>query len=441
VADERFDESRLDGLLGKLETRARPDEAFADRLFDRLATDVGFRQAAASAAPGGSRWWPWRAAAGSMRLAWLAVLGAAVLALLSFGLLATGGPRLGPNQLGQASPTVSLTPAATAKPTRTPAPTPVPLVVGQPAPSWAGTLIDGRPFSTEDLLGRPAAIFFWCVCASGPEVRAFLDEAGARSDTMNSLLVSLDELGTTTGLVDWLDVRTPVLLDQTWELFGGTWEIGDTPALVLLDADGTVVDVRFGYFGEQAEQLPEILDAFESGAELPEPAPLPTPGYTGDPPLSTVLDVGVMAPELRGPRLGGGEVSTRDFLGRPTVVLDFRPGISDDAPPPVAVLADLKTRSGLDVLLIAHGERVPGGTEQILDASGVDYPVLFDWDGTLFERWGLVYWPTLILLDAEGRVAGWYGYSSVANPTPLLDLFEAGEPLPSPPPVGPDWPF
>jgi peroxiredoxin len=417
VADERWDEARLDALLRARETGARPDGAFADRLFDQLATDAGFRRAARPA-PLTAGWWPWRAGNASMRLAWIVVLAAVLMALLSYGLVGTGVLRLGQHQLGEAMPA----------PTSLP-----PLAIGRLAPSWSGTLIDGRPFSTDELRGRPSVVYFWCGCASGPGVRAFVDETRARSKTINSLFVSLDEPGTTIGLATWLDIRTPVLQDSTWSLFSDAWQLGDYPALVFLDAAGIVVDLRSGSIS--AAGLSASLDALESGDPLPPAEPLRTPGFSGDPPMSTVLRVGAMAPELSGPALAGGEVSTRDFLGKPTVVLDFLTDVRDDTPRPNAILADLKSRPGLNVLLIVQGEQQPGGTRQLLDAVGVHDPVMFDWDGAMFERWGLVLWPTLILLDADGRAAGWYGPPAFADPVPLLDAFEAGEPLPSPPPT------
>jgi hypothetical protein len=162
----------------------------------------------------------------------------------------------------------------------------------------------------------------------------------------------------------------------------------------------------------------------------------------GRQPLSSVLEVRQPAPELRGPRLGGGELSTRDLLGRPTIVLHWNPHDAGDRPPDDApgsdrLLAEAARRAGaLNVLLVAGGEPTPGAVSRYLDEQGSDAPVIFDWDGTLHQRWGLLIWPTLVLLDADGRVAGYYGPESLADPAALLDALEAGEPLPSP---SPEW--
>jgi hypothetical protein len=105
----------------------------------------------------------------------------------------------------------------------------------------------------------------------------------------------------------------------------------------------------------------------------------------------------------------------------------------DDAPGVEALLAEIKRRrSALNILLVAHGEPTPGAVGRYLAEQGSNAPVIFDWDGALKGRWGVIYLPTLVLLDAEGRVAGVYGSDAVANPAALLDAFEAGEPLPSP---------
>lgn len=318
------------------------------------------------------------------------------------------------------------------------------LVVGEPAPPWTGTLLDGGVFSTDELRGRPAALFIWCACASGPQVQAFAAEARFRSESMKLVLVSLDQEGTIRGLVDWLGMETPVVHDQA-PAEGSlleTWRLSSFPALILFRADGMVADIHPASFS--ATKLTAVLDALAAGETIPEPDSRPAPivDEQGRQPLSSVLEVGQLAPELRGPSLGGGELSTRDVLGRPTVVLHWNPRDAggrppDDAPGADRLLAEAARRAGeLNVLLIANGEPTPGAVARYLGEQGTDVPVIFDWDGTLHQRWGLLIWPTLVLLDADGRVAGYYGPDALADPAALLDALQAGEPLPSP---SPEW--
>ena len=253
-----------------------------------------------------------------------------------------------------------------------------------------------------------------------------------RTDEVELLLVSLNEPGTTQGLVDSLGVATPVVQDTEWDLLR-TWDLESYPALVLLRADGTVADIHPGTFS--AVKLDAVVEALTTGEPIPDPDPFPTPRSED---VSSVLRVGEPAPELRGPRLGGGELSTRDLLGRPTVVLHWVPPDAegrprDDTPPADTLLAEVAARSAaLNVLLVAAGEETPGAVGHYLERQGSDAPVIFDWDGQLFERWGLFYWPTLVLIDADGRVAGYYRHEALVDPAPLLDALAAGDPLPSP---------
>ncbi len=421
-------DDRLQDVLRVLEGPADPDVAFADSLYDLLLTEVGFRGRPALGTLGGLR---------PMRLVSI-VLALALLAALTIGLAI----------FGAGSP-----PTQTVAPSRSPSPSPsqegaLPLRpesdilrIGEPAPTWTGTLVGGAPFSTDELQGRPAAIFLWCSCVPGRQARDFLTEASSRADSMALVLVSVDAEGTTQGLVDWLGVETPVVADARADLVN-QWGLSFYPALVLLRADGTVADLHPATFS--AAKLSAILDALSGGDPIPEPdsPPARVTDDRGLIPLSSVLQVGKIAPELRGPQLGGGELSTRDLLGRPTVVLHWEPPdptgrLGDDSPSADKLLAAIQARNeAFNLLLVAHGEPTPGAAGTYLEQQGSDAPVIFDWDGTLFQRWGLVLWPTLVLLDADGRVAGYYGPAALNDPGPLLDALEAGEPLPSPFPAG-----
>jgi hypothetical protein len=420
----------FDRLLARLERDATPEPVFADRLFSQLAVDAGFgrRRRFADAFP---RW---------SRLAWLAASIAALLLLMSALLLSGGAPR--PRIVGLVVP--SPEPAATSDASPAPSnevsplrPSSGVLDVGAPAPFWTGRLLDGGAFSTADLLGRPSALLLWCTCVSGDQARVFLEEAKRREDVA-MVLVSMDGKGTTQGLVDLADSQTPVVQDDRFELLTA-WDLSFYPALVLLRADGTVADLQPMTF--DAASLTGIVDSLATGGVVPEPTPFPSPPAEvegGGLPLSTVLQVGEPAPELVGPRLGGGELSTHDLLGRPTVVLHWVPphldgAPQDDEPPPDALLDAVAARGdAMNIVLIARGEPEPGAAAAYLEAEGADVPVVFDWDGTLHERWGLVMFNTLVLLDDKGRVAGYYRASALIDPAPLLDSLIAGNPLPSP---------
>jgi peroxiredoxin len=301
------------------------------------------------------------------------------------------------------------------------------LKVGEPAPVWTGRTIDGRAFSTDDLRGHPAALLVWCSCAAGPEARMFLEEARRRVDAVTMVLVSVDEEGTTKGLVDWLGATTPVVHDPTQEL-GSQWGV-DLPSLVLLRADGLVAGVEPGRF----ESLTPVLDALAAGKDVPLLEPRPQPGLgpcqcaLGPGELSSILEVGQVAPTLSGPRLGGGELSTADLRGHPAVVIHWWPPdaqgrLPDDGPSVEALLEALEgSTPDVPVVLVSHGEKTPGADAAYLQSRGYDVPVIFDWGGELFEDWGLVYWPTVVVLDADGRVRSMHGQTGLADPQSVVE--------------------
>ena len=423
----------FDRVLARLERDAMPERAYADRLFSQLVPDAGF----------GRRRWSDDALPRWGRLAWLAAALLALLALMSAVLLSGGAPRPPILAITEPSPTAAET--STASPSeeiRQLRPSSDVLEVGAVAPSWSGQLLNGEPFSTEDLRGRPAALLVWCSCVSGPEARIFLDEAARRVGSVDMVLVAMDSEGTTRALVDSVAGGTPVVLD-TESKFVVDWDLSFFPAMVLLRADGTVADLQPMTF--DAESLAAIVDSLAAGGAVPEPTPFPSPPVDEDgrQPLSTVLKVGQEAPELDGPRLGGGTISTGDLRGRPTAVLFWTPPRldgtpEDDTPAPDSFLDAVAERgAALNVLLVARGEPEPGAAAAYLERQGADVPVILDPDGALHDRWGLVMFTTLVLLDSDGTVAGYLDGSALSDPAPLLDTLIAGDPLPSPKPIGP----
>jgi AhpC/TSA family len=180
------------------------------------------------------------------------------------------------------------------------------------------------------------------------------------------------------------------------------------------------------------------LDALATDGPMPEPDTR-TPGPTdalGREVVSSVLEVGSLAPELSGQRLGGGDLSTRDLQGRPLVVLFWLPPKADgtpqdDTPPPDALLDELDRRGGNPrVLLVVETEIEPGDAQRYLDARGAQADVMVDRTGELFANWGLVFTQSAVLLDAEGRVIRVAGPEAFGDPAVVLDAVGPG-PTPS----------
>jgi hypothetical protein len=418
-------DERLDILLRGLEWAPEPEPAFAEQLYRQLAAKAGFGTVRGSSWRERMRRATW-VVGGPLRLAWLALL-ILLIVLAMLGYLIAGGAKPRP-YAGLKTAAPSSTPAALTSPTprdtRVPVERPLSgvLTVGEPAPAWSASLLDGGNLRSTDLAGRPAAVYLWCGCAPGPEPREFAAEASARHGQMTFVLASLDDRGTTRGLVDWLDFRGAVIGDSNQLL--QAWDLSYFPALVLFRGDGSVADLQPANFSPA--KLSAILDALLNEGTIPDPDPWPSPPADEDS-LSSVLDIGQPAPELRGPGLEGEEHSTLELIGRPAVVLHLYPPDAagrprDDGPRTDRLIAELDARAGsVNGLLIAHGERSTGDVAAYLAARGSELPVIFDWSGELFERWGLVYWPTLVGLDADGRVAALGDKGAVSDPTPFID--------------------
>jgi hypothetical protein len=300
------------------------------------------------------------------------------------------------------------------------------LSIGSVPPPWTGTRLDGGTFSTDDLAGQPSALLIWCSCVPGPQPRLFAEAAKARRD-VGFAMVSVDLEGTTRDLVAQLGIGMPVVLDPQQELVTA-WGLDGFPALVLLRGDGSVADVQPQTFDEA--KLGSLLDALVAGRAIPDPV-VPSPAPTdaaGRSVDTTVLERGAPAPVLSGALLGGGERSTADLRGRPLVVLFWLPPRRDGTPlddtplPGPFIDAIARSDTGVRLLLVAGAEAEVGDARHYLDGIGWDGEVIADWSGEWDRAWGLTYTPSVVVLDAGGRVvrvAG--GPEALSDPGAILD--------------------
>ena len=117
------------------------------------------------------------------------------------------------------------------------------------APAFALTDLDGRPWSTASLAGRPAVIYFfapWCgVCAaSSPQLRWF---HRWRGDEVTVLLVGLD-WSAESELREYAarhSLPMPVLVGDG--ATAAAWRIRGYPTYYVLDTAGRVAARDFGF--------------------------------------------------------------------------------------------------------------------------------------------------------------------------------------------------
>ena len=74
-----------------------------------------------------------------------------------------------------------------------------------------------------------------------------------------------------------------------------------------------------------------------------------------------------------------------------------------------------ETARGLSVLYVDSPAERPDIVAAYLDRLQIDAPVLLDADGAVAERYGVRFYPTLVLVDGGGVVRGvWLGETSTA---------------------------
>ncbi len=204
----------------------------------------------------------------------------------------------------------------------------------------------------------------------------------------------------------------------------------DTDTLVLLRRDDPQVD-----------QL-EVI-GFEPGVSAPAEAfALVKPPGAYDPadrPPSTVLVVGQPAPTLSGPLLGGGTFTSASLAGRPSVVLfwaSWCPPCSDPGGALDALGAAIgPRRSEMNVVTVASSDP-PADLAAYLVKHPTELPVVLDDDGARLQAWGFIGIPSFILLDAAGRVAAVHaGAITAADLDRMAEAVLAGRPIPSPSPL------
>ncbi len=204
----------------------------------------------------------------------------------------------------------------------------------------------------------------------------------------------------------------------------------DTDTLVLLRRDDPQVD-----------QLEAI--GFEPGVSAPAEAfALVKPPGAFDPadrPPSTVLVVGQPAPTLSGPLLGGGTFTSAALAGRPSVVLfwaSWCPPCSDPGGALDALGAAIgPRRSEMNVVTVASWD-APADLAAYLVKHPTELPVVLDDDGARGRAWGFIAIPSFVLLDAEGRVAAVHaGAITAADLDRMAEAMLAGRPIPSPAPL------
>jgi cytochrome c biogenesis protein CcmG, thiol:disulfide interchange protein DsbE len=123
-------------------------------------------------------------------------------------------------------------------------------LIGKPMPAFAGTTLDGDPFSSADLAGRPAIVNFWasyCIPSCVDEHPVLLDLAARHGDELQMVGVLVNDTpdGARGFLARYGQVSWPSMLNPDGRI---TIDYGVTgpPETFFVDAQGIVVARHVG---------------------------------------------------------------------------------------------------------------------------------------------------------------------------------------------------
>ncbi|MBI2384197.1 MAG: DsbE family thiol:disulfide interchange protein [Gammaproteobacteria bacterium] len=125
-------------------------------------------------------------------------------------------------------------------------------LIGQPAPDFRLTTLDGRPFSVQDLRGKPALVNFWASWCAGCQVEHPLLLRLAREDGV--AIFGMDYKDEPDAARQWLarhgNPYTEIVADPAGTA-GLDWGVYGVPETFVLDAQGVI---RYKHIGPVTEE-------------------------------------------------------------------------------------------------------------------------------------------------------------------------------------------
>ena len=123
-------------------------------------------------------------------------------------------------------------------------------LIGKPMPAFAGTTLDGDPFSSADLAGKPAIVNFWasyCIPSCVDEHPVLLDLASRHADDLQmvGVLVSDTPDGARGFLARYGEVSWPSMLNSDGRI-AIDYGVTGPPETFFVDAHGIVVARHVG---------------------------------------------------------------------------------------------------------------------------------------------------------------------------------------------------
>jgi thiol-disulfide isomerase/thioredoxin len=303
-------------------------------------------------------------------------------------------------------------------------------LLGAPAPRLVMTTIDGQRIDLGRLYGHKAVYLkFWATwCVPCREQMPHLEH------TFRSAGTELAVIAINTGFNDTLaDVRdyrrrlglsVPIVLDDG--RLGAAFNLRVTPQHIVIGRDGRIV-----YVGHLADaRLEEALRMARSAAPR---AALAASAAAPAPAAPAHYGVGDQLPELAVSTLAG-DTFLMGAAGKPTVIAFLSPWCESylaESRPQLAsncrgAREQLQARAADPALrllgvasgLWASGEDLAGYRDQY----HVTIPLTLDESGRLFREFRVMTVPTLLLIDARGRIVRRISGAAAASPQALQTL-------------------
>jgi peroxiredoxin/uncharacterized membrane protein YphA (DoxX/SURF4 family) len=262
------------------------------------------------------------------------------------------------------------------------------LAIGNPAPSFELTGLDGKATTLQTLLslGKPLMLFFTdpaCGPCTGllPDIGKWQRDHAAK---MHVVLISRGTVEANRAKVTEPGVKH-VFLQKDREIAQAYRAYG-TPSAVVVRQDG-MIGTPLAQGVDAIRAL--VATTVSSKAAVAQRAP-------------AGLKIGEPAPDFSLPDLAGKTVKLSDFRGNPTLVLFWRPSCGFCA----RMLPDLKAwetnaTNGAPKLLVVSSDSVADNK-----AMGLRSPVVLDERGmSVGSKFGAGGTPMAVLVDAEGKVA------------------------------------
>lgn len=423
-----------------------PDPVFADRLFEELATELGFRAAPAASEPIALRL---RRALGLdlrlprttvLRFGYLAAMLALLLALLAGTLFVVG--RLLERPLLPAD-LVRMSQAAYDDPP------PFTMVYTDPLGERTVFSSNGRgTWRVEPPNQTPGSYFLWDGERTGyyEAYSRTWDPEMASSGPITPLSTAF--AWTTMG-DDWTARRIPCAGAESIgerEVAGRPtdgircpdidlrlWLDRETRLVLRLEAGPTTPGWEGGMTVDGVA-VPSVMEAVDFRLGAGDPGGYDWAGPAGahspdNPSASTILEVGKAPPHWIGETADGASFDSADLAG-PAALLFTDLQCRETCGMYDTFAAAAATRPEVSSLVVALATR--GTTVGFRGIHPTELPIVVDPEWSLVTSWGLQATPTIVLLDREGNVAGIVqGRFTQADLERLLGSLAGGAPLPS----------